>query len=68
MRCGICAKVCPADNIEVGDEVVFLDRCEACYACIQNCPQGALHLPTEKSPVRFRNEHVKLAEIIAANQ
>ncbi|MBQ1266098.1 MAG: EFR1 family ferrodoxin [Proteobacteria bacterium] len=67
-RCGICAKVCPANNITVTDRVYFADRCEVCYACLHNCPQNALHHPSEQSAVRFRNEHVTLKDIITANQ
>lgn len=68
IHCGICAKVCPADNITVTKEkVAFSDRCEVCYACLHNCPQNAIHLKKEASPVRFRNEHVSLQDIIAAN-
>ena len=58
IRCGICAKVCPADNITVTDKVRFANRCEVCYACLQNCPQNAIHMKEEKSAVRFRNEHI----------
>nr|WP_157888429.1 EFR1 family ferrodoxin [Lachnoclostridium phocaeense] len=66
-KCGICTKVCPARNIRLTDCVEFGSCCEVCYACIQNCPQGAIHLPDEKSWERFRNEHVNLQEIIEAN-
>lgn len=66
-RCGICARVCPANNIVVGDDVRFSDTCEVCYACLHACPQGALHIPGEKSTARFRNEHVTLKRIIDAN-
>ena len=68
VRCGICAKVCPADNIRVTDRVEFSDHCEVCYACIHNCPQNAIHLKSEKSTVRFRNEHVTLQDILASNE
>ncbi|MBR4985998.1 MAG: EFR1 family ferrodoxin [Proteobacteria bacterium] len=68
IRCGICAKVCPANNITVTDKVYFSDHCEVCYACLHNCPQNALHMKTEQSSVRFRNEHIKLKDIIQANQ
>lgn len=65
--CGICAKVCPSDNITVTDRVTFDSRCEGCYGCVHNCPQNALHLKKEKSSARFRNTEVGLDEIIEAN-
>ena len=68
VRCGICAKVCPANNITVSDKVRFADRCEVCYACLHNCPQNAIHMKNEKSAVRFRNEHISLKDIIEANE
>ena len=68
IRCGICVKVCPADNISVSDHVNFGDHCEVCFACVHNCPHKAIHLKHEQSNVRFRNENVSLAEIITANQ
>ena len=66
-KCGVCAKVCPADNIMVTDQATFFDHCEVCYACLHNCPQNAIHMETEKSAVRFRNGHVSLQDIIRAN-
>ena len=67
VKCGICAKVCPANNITVNDKVVFSNHCEVCYACIHNCPKNAIHLKNEKSAVRFRNENVTMQEIMSAN-
>lgn len=67
-RCGICAKVCPADNITVTDKVYFANKCEVCYACLHNCPQNAIHMKNERSAVRFRNEHITLKDIILANE
>ena len=68
IRCGICARVCPANNIAVGDHVEFSDHCEVCYACLHNCPKNAIHMKSEKSSVRFRNENVTLEDIVAANE
>ena len=65
--CGICAKVCPANNITVMDKVHFANCCEVCYACLHNCPQNAIHMKFEKSPARFRNENISLKDIIEAN-
>lgn len=69
IHCGICAKVCPANNITVTeDEVKFSDHCEVCYACLHNCPQSAIHLKLEAGTIHFRNEFVTLKDIIEANQ
>ncbi|MDR3135981.1 MAG: EFR1 family ferrodoxin [Coriobacteriales bacterium] len=51
-HCGICAQVCPAQNIQLpekGQEVlapIRSDRCMACLACIHWCPAGAIGTPT----------------------
>ena len=69
VHCGICARVCPANNITVTKEkVTFSDHCEVCYACLHNCPQHAIHMPMEAGTTQFRNEHVSLQDIIAANE
>lgn len=69
VRCGICAKVCPANNIEVTkDGVRFSVHCEVCYACLHNCPHHAIHMPLEAGTTQFRNEHVTLKDIIQANE
>ena len=68
IRCGICARVCPANNISLTEEGVrFSDHCEVCYACLHNCPKHAIHMPVEAGKTRFRNEHVSLEDIIRAN-
>lgn len=68
IRCDICTKVCPTDNIAVTDRVNFGNRCEVCYACLHNCPQNAIHIKSEKSSVRFRNENITLKDIMDANE
>ena len=69
IRCGVCAKVCPANNITVTkDGVTFSDHCEVCYACLHNCPQSAIHMRLEAGTAHFRNEHISLKDIIAANE
>jgi MinD superfamily P-loop ATPase containing an inserted ferredoxin domain len=66
-KCGICAKVCPTGNIVVKDKVLFSEHCEGCFGCVHNCPQNAMHLKSERSAARFRNENVTLREIMDAN-
>lgn len=72
--CGTCVKVCPAgcnameDGAAVHDATAG-DGCNVCLACIHACPAHAISIPMgEKNPaVRFRNEHVSLADLVAAN-
>lgn len=41
--CGICAKVCPVDNIQITDgKPVWQNRCENCLACYNWCPNNAI--------------------------
>ena len=69
--CGICEKVCPSGSIRVvgGKAVHTPGSCQTCLACVHACPQKAIGLAVpEKNPaVRYRNEHISLSEIIAAN-
>ena len=67
VKCGTCAKICPADNIRVTDHVEFLHHCEGCLGCLHNCPKKAIHLRNEQSDARFRNADISLKELINAN-
>lgn len=69
--CGICEKVCPSGAIRVvgGKAVHTPGSCQNCLACVHACPQKEIGLAVpEKNPnARYRNEHITLNEIIAAN-
>lgn len=72
--CGICARVCPAGCITQQHGSVVRDAladmgCNGCLACIHACSQGAIALPSgEKNPdARWRNDHVSLRDLMAAN-
>ncbi|MGL4740338.1 MAG: EFR1 family ferrodoxin [Sarcina sp.] len=67
VKCGICAKVCPAGNVKVTDKVEFFNQCLCCQACIHSCPKKAIHLKKERNNERWRNPEVKLSEIIESN-
>ena len=69
-QCGVCASVCPVNNIEMdrkNGKISLNDKCFTCFACIQNCPSNAIHIKGEVSSARFRNHHVTLKEIIHSN-
>lgn len=41
--CGVCARVCPAGNIELrSGRPAWLRRCDQCGACVNWCPAGAI--------------------------
>ncbi|MEA4926811.1 MAG: EFR1 family ferrodoxin [Syntrophomonadaceae bacterium] len=41
--CGICAGICPVDNIAMADErPAWRHRCESCLACLVWCPRTAI--------------------------
>ena len=43
--CGVCARVCPTENIELrGKTPVWGDRCLTCFACLHWCPENAISL------------------------
>ena len=71
IACGICAKVCPGGciNIENGKAAHHLENCQACMACVHACPKRAIQFTIKEAnpQARYRNEHISLDELIAAN-
>ncbi len=41
-KCGLCAKICPADNITLEGYPKFKDNCQTCMRCFSYCPANAL--------------------------
>ena len=68
--CGVCSKVCPVNNIEVDREnkkISMGDTCFGCFACLHHCPSKTIHINGEVSGHRYINHHIRLQEIIEAN-
>lgn len=43
VRCGLCASLCPMQNIALKDgKIVFNGNCTTCYRCFSNCPEKAI--------------------------
>ncbi len=64
--CGICAKVCPVENIEmVNNQPVWQNHCESCLSCLVWCPHKAIYggILSGKSE-RYHHPEVKLSEMI----
>ena len=55
--CGICARICPAKNIELKEGIpAWQHHCEQCLACIQWCPQQSIQFG-KKTPAYERYRH-----------
>lgn len=44
IRCGLCFKLCPVDNIEMIDYPEFKDACQFCMRCYHFCPTDAIEM------------------------
>ena len=65
--CGICAKVCPANNIKlVEGRPVWLHHCETCYACYNWCPNRAIHGEIVAYNDGRHHPDVKLSDMITS--
>lgn len=43
--CGLCARICPVDNVAVRDgHAQFEDHCVLCLRCLHACPQEAIQI------------------------
>jgi ferredoxin len=64
--CGLCARVCPVDNIELVDgRPHWKHACEECLACLHMCPQKAINTKATVCRARYRNPEIACQEFIA---
>lgn len=63
--CGICSKVCPAENIEIIEtKPSWKHRCEQCLACIHLCPQTAIEFKKDSiNKERYKNIFIEMKEL-----
>lgn len=41
-KCGLCASLCPSDNISMGEYPEFKGQCSLCMRCYALCPHSAI--------------------------
>lgn len=65
IKCGLCVKVCPSDNIVIADDIVsFNNKCERCMACIQWCCAKAINYKEKtQKRVRYTNPKINIEEL-----
>lgn len=66
-NCGICASVCPSQNIaEQSDKAFIGDNCVQCMSCMHWCPQVAIHYKSKqvKAKQQYHHPEVKLKDLI----
>lgn len=64
--CGLCAKICPRENIKIaGDQVTWQRDCELCFGCLQWCPQEAIQYK-DQTQAKGRSHHsdVKIRDML----
>jgi Pyruvate/2-oxoacid:ferredoxin oxidoreductase delta subunit len=61
--CRTCERVCPMANIRVdGGKPVWNHNCGGCNACIQWCPQQAIHIKNETC--RYHHPDIKASDLM----
>lgn len=70
--CGICAEVCPMNNITFREgKAVIGDDCSTCLSCFHWCPNEAIWMSRQENIARrakYRHPEVKLTDILAQKQ
>lgn len=64
--CGICAKVCPVENIDMQEgRPVWQGQCQQCFACLQWCPQQAIQYGKKTVGIeRYHHPGVALKDML----
>lgn len=66
--CGICRKVCPAENISfAAGKPQWNGKCHQCFACLQWCPQQAIQYGRKTSKYkRYHHPEVTVNDMISS--
>ncbi|WP_425447023.1 EFR1 family ferrodoxin [Dethiothermospora halolimnae] len=48
IKCGLCVRKCPSNNIILKDKITFKENCYVCTRCIHICPVNAIRYKGKK--------------------
>ncbi|MDD3050382.1 MAG: EFR1 family ferrodoxin [Candidatus Cloacimonetes bacterium] len=57
IKCGLCYRLCPVDNINMHEFPDFGDNCQYCQRCFAYCPTGAIYFKGIKLE-KYKNAEV----------
>lgn len=63
IKCGLCIKLCPVNNIEMKEYPKLKNKCMICMRCISFCPKQAIHVSKKKYKT-YRA--IKIGELLKA--
>jgi ferredoxin len=68
-KCGICGKVCPAENVSfTAGKPQWNGKCHQCFACLQWCPKQAIQYGRKTSKYkRYHHPDVTVKDIISSS-
>ena len=67
--CGICAEVCPVDNIKiVNKKPEWQHKCQECLACINYCPKIAIQTKNSINRGRYHHPDVSANDLVSAGK
>ncbi len=54
IKCGLCERLCPVDNIFIDERVKFGNECVFCMRCISFCPTEAIEMRRFGKRIEFK--------------
>jgi ferredoxin len=63
-QCGLCAKLCPVENIQMKPFPVFADKCNFCMRCVSWCPEQAISCKFNYKGRTYRADAINSKELL----